>query len=67
MLCYIQGLEAVLDKAVHVEDGKKITRYGCEKFWFHLSTFLVKTQNDIKTNSARFSFHTFTLIALKRD
>ena len=23
----IQGLEAVLDKAVHVEDGKKIIRY----------------------------------------
>lgn len=28
-LLYVeQGLEAVLDKAVHLEDGKKITRYG---------------------------------------
>lgn len=32
----VKGLEAVLDKAVHTEDGKKITRYGYESIHYIL-------------------------------
>lgn len=32
----VKGLEAVLDKAVHTEDGKKITRYGYESIHYYI-------------------------------
>lgn len=40
----VQGLEAVLDKAVHIEDGRKITRYASGIVLLVLH-FIALTQN----------------------